>query len=231
VTLGVGDFEELWAVDFEFTAPPGERPVPVCLVARELRTGRVVRQWQGEFGPLPPNRTDGGALFIAYYSSAELGCHLALGWPMPVNTLDLFCEFRNSLNGLSPPAGWGLLGALAAHGIPHLSTADKDAGRDLVMRGGPWSDEERQYVIEYCQSDVDALAQLLERMLPGLDAPRALLRGRYMAAAAAIEWNGIPIDVRGFARLRAGWDGIKGRLINEIDADYACFEDGSFRPL
>jgi hypothetical protein len=38
------DFEELWCVDFEFRAPAGERPDPVCLVARELRTGRVVRR-------------------------------------------------------------------------------------------------------------------------------------------------------------------------------------------
>ena len=35
--------KEVWAVDFEFTQPPGERPVPVCLVARELRSGRLVR--------------------------------------------------------------------------------------------------------------------------------------------------------------------------------------------
>ena len=31
-------------------------------------------------------------------------------------------------------------------------------------------------------------------MLPRIDLPRALLRGRFMKAAAAIEWNGMPID-------------------------------------
>src|SRR3954470_21451294 len=132
------DFEEVWVVAFEFTAPPGERPGPVSLVAKELRGGRVACQWQGEFERLPPYRTDGKALFVAYYASAEIGCHIALGWPIPINILDLFCEFRNSLNGLAPPAGWGLLGALAAHGLAHIATAHKDAGRDLVMRGGPW---------------------------------------------------------------------------------------------
>ena len=45
-------FREVWAVDFEFTAPPGERPKPLCVVARELRSGRVVRQWlDGVPGP------------------------------------------------------------------------------------------------------------------------------------------------------------------------------------
>ena len=130
-------FQELWAVDFEFRAPPGERPDPVCGVARELRSGRIVRQWHSEFSALPPYRTDGKALLVAYYASAELGCHLALRWPRPANVLDLFCEFRNSLNGLVPPGGWGLLGALAAHGLPHIATAAKDAGRELVLRGAP----------------------------------------------------------------------------------------------
>ena len=34
-------FREVWAVDFEFAAPDGERPKPICLVARELKMGRT----------------------------------------------------------------------------------------------------------------------------------------------------------------------------------------------
>ena len=30
-------FKEIWAVDFEFNGKPGDRPNPVCMVARELR--------------------------------------------------------------------------------------------------------------------------------------------------------------------------------------------------
>ena len=33
-------FREVWVLDFEFHAPPGEPPEPLCLVAREVRTGR-----------------------------------------------------------------------------------------------------------------------------------------------------------------------------------------------
>ena len=65
----------------------------------------------------PPYRTDEKALFIAYYASAEFGCHLALNWPMPANVLDLFAEFRNATNGLTVPAGRGLLGALIYFGL------------------------------------------------------------------------------------------------------------------
>ncbi len=32
-------YREVWAMDFEFRAPDGERPEPVCMVARELRGG------------------------------------------------------------------------------------------------------------------------------------------------------------------------------------------------
>jgi DNA polymerase I len=223
------DFEELWGVDFEFHAPDGERPDPVCMVARELRTGRVVRRWRDEFSTLPPYRTDRKALFIAFYASAELGCHLALGWPMPVNVLDLYVEFRNATNGLRTPAGRGLLGALAYFGLDHIATTQKDASRDLIMRGGPWDAAEREAIVDYCESDVTALDRLLARMASTIDLPRALVRGRYMAAAARMEWNGVPIDGPMLEVLRGGWDAIKARLIEEVDESYGVFENGTFK--
>ena len=71
--------------------------------------------------------------------------------------------------------------------------------RSLILGGGPWSEQERAAILDYCESDVVALERLLSAMLPGIDLPRALLRGRYMAAAAAIEHNGVPIDVERWA--------------------------------
>ena len=87
-------FNEIWAVDFEFNAEPGNRPNPVCMVARELRSGRRLRIWADELGPQPPFSIGKDSLIVAYYASAELGCFLVLGWPMPANILDLFAEFR-----------------------------------------------------------------------------------------------------------------------------------------
>jgi hypothetical protein len=43
-------FKEIWAVDFEFGADPGENPDPVCLVALEIHSGRKVRLWRDELG-------------------------------------------------------------------------------------------------------------------------------------------------------------------------------------
>ena len=57
--------------------------------------------------------------------------------------MDLFTEFRNHTNGIPTLSGAGLLGALAHHGLDGIGTVEKDGMRDLVLRGGPWSDVER----------------------------------------------------------------------------------------
>jgi hypothetical protein len=41
--------------------------------------------------------------------------------------------------------------------------------------------------------------------------PHALLRGQYSAAAANIEYNGIPLDVVTMEKLLANWDELKGK--------------------
>jgi len=116
-------YREVWLVDFEFSTPPGERPKPVCLVGREFRSGRTIRVWQEELWDCrtPPYPTGPDVLFVAYFASAEMGCHLALGWPLPERVLDLFVEFRNKTNGLNLPCGSGLLGALIWHGLDAMN--------------------------------------------------------------------------------------------------------------
>ena len=120
--LGLPQFKHVVVADFEFNfgghasfeeaSRSGERPRPICMVAKELRSGTEWRLWQDQFGPAPPFPVGSDALFVAYYASAELGCFRALGWAKPANILDLFAEFRNRTNGLTTPAGSGLVGAL-----------------------------------------------------------------------------------------------------------------------
>jgi hypothetical protein len=227
---------EIWAIDFEFCAGPGDRPVPVCLAARELRSGRRLALWRDDLLRLdaPPYPVDSGVLFVAYYASAEIGCHYALGWPAPARILDLFTEFRALTNGLQTVCGSGLLGALIYHGLDAIGAEEKDTMRELVLRGGPWTAKEQTAILEYCASDVEALARLLPEMLPTiLDRPHglghALLRGRSMAALARVEYNGVPIDVMTLDRLRAGWTGIQDQLIADIDQDYAVYDGRTFK--
>jgi hypothetical protein len=184
----------------------------------------MLRVWHDEFGDNPPYSTGPNSLFVAYYASAEIGCHLALGWPVPERVLDLFTEFRCRTNGLPTVSGAGLLGALAHHGLDGIGAFEKNEMRALVLRSGPWSESEKAAILDYCESDVAALARLLPAMLPALDLSRALLRGRYMGAAARMERNGVPIDTSALSRLGRHWSDIKDQLIAEIDTDYGVYE-------
>ncbi len=224
-------FGEVWLVDFEFHQPDGCRPEPICMVAREYPSGRTLRVWADELARMtrPPFSVGPDALFVAYYGSAELGCFLALDWPMPVRILDLFAEFRCLTNGLPVPCGNGLLGALAYFGLDSLAAVEKDAMRDLAIRGGPFTDEEMKALLDYCETDVVALARLLPAMLPKVDLDRALLRGRSMAAAARIERAGVPIDTVNLGRLRQNWAGVADRLVAEIDRDYGIYAGRTFK--
>jgi hypothetical protein len=63
-------FKAIWALDFEFIAHDGEHPEVVCLVARDLISGRWVRVWQGSFAG-PPFSMAADTLFIGYSAAAE----------------------------------------------------------------------------------------------------------------------------------------------------------------
>lgn len=227
----VHDFREVWIVDFEFAAPPGEQQKPICVVAQEWHSGRTIRLWEDDLQrcQASPYPTDQDALFVAYYASAELGCHLALGWPLPAYVLDLYVEFRNLTNGLNPPCGSSLLAALLYFGLNGIDAVEKESLRQLALRGGPWTQEERAALLAYCETDVVALAQLLPRMFPHLDLPRALLRGQYMKAAAHMERTGVPIDTRALTRVRHHWFSLQDELIRRIDADYGIYEGRTFK--
>ncbi len=224
-------YHKVWAVDFEFISKGGENPVPVCLVAYELLSGQQLRIWQDDLCKMtvPPYEIDDQSLFVAYYTSAELGCHLSLGWPLPTNVLDLFCEFRNHTNGIRIPSGRGLVGALAYFGLPSIQAGEKDQMRDLILGGGPWSLPEQKAIIDYCESDVIALQNLLPEMIHYVQLEHALLRGRYMKAAAKIEFNGIPIDTAVFEKLLDNWEIIQDELIENVDVDFGVYDGRTFK--
>jgi DNA polymerase family A len=225
----VPGFREIVLVDFEFEIGQGERPVPVCLVAHELCSGRKFRIFQDQFGAAPPYAAGPDVLFVAYYASAELGCYRVLGWPMPERILDLFTEFRDRTNGLPTLAGNGLLGALAYFNLDGIGATEKHELQQAIGNGSWRGRYTQNDILDYCESDVVALGRLLPAMLPQVDLPRALLRGRYMAAAAVMEFFGTPIDLEMLAILRAGWTDIQDRLIAEIDGDFGVYDGRTFK--
>jgi DNA polymerase I len=106
-------FREIWAVDTEFYpgtglangGREGDPPTPLCLVALEMRTGRIIRLWQDELGRFAPYRLDADALFIGYLNSAEFGFHIERGWGQPACALDAYVEFRHYVNDGSSKSG------------------------------------------------------------------------------------------------------------------------------
>ena len=222
-------FREVVMVDTEFTTIAGERSEPVCLVAHELRSGRRFRIFEGQFGSAPPYATGPDVLLVAFYASAELGVYRMLGWSRPERVLDLFAEFRNHTNGVPTPAGSSLLGALAYFGLDAMGAVEKHEMQEAIGNGtwrGRFTPEE---ILDYCEGDVEALTRLLLAILPHIDLPRALLRGRFMTAAAAIEHAGVPIDMEMLAHLRRYWADIQDELIAAIDKDYGVFDGRTFR--
>jgi len=169
------------------------------------------------------------SLYVAYYASAEMGCHLALNWPLPNYLLDLFCEFRCQTNGVALPAGKGLIGALSANGLEHIPMVEKEEMRELAMRGGPYSPEEQVALLDYCQTDVDALVALLPEMASKISIDHALIRSRYMKAVARMESIGIPVDLPLLERLRANWESIQDDLIENVDQDFGVYEGRTFK--
>jgi DNA polymerase I len=220
-------FEEIWLHDFEFVSQPGERPDVVCLAAHELRSGRTLMRWRDELGAIPPYRTDRKVLFVSFVANAECACHLALGWPLPVNVLDLSPAFRNITNGRTTPEGKGLLGALRYYGLDAIGTKQKDAMQKRVMQGWPFTPEEQQKILEYCYSDVDALLRLLPKILsdPDFDLAVALYHGEFAAVSAVMEHNGVPIDMGVFAQLadKDIWRAVRDPMVPAIDAQYGVY--------
>lgn len=224
------EFQAVWFVDFEFRVQPGERPEPVCLVARELHSGQLIRQWLADVSTKrPPYDVGNHSLFVAFYAPAELSCHLALGWPMPTRVLDLYAEFRCLTNGTKVSGGNGLLGALAYCGLDCLATTEKQEMRELVLRGGPYSHTERTALLDYCQTDVDALPKLLDKTIERIDLRFALLRGRYMRAVASMEHLGIPLDAALLSQLREHWPAIQEQLIVRVDPNAEVYDGRKFK--
>jgi DNA polymerase-1 len=230
-------FEEVVTLDFEFHGgvrnprSEGNRPFIVCLCARELRSGRQFRLWRDEILQLktPPYRIDAKTLVVAFYASAELGCHLSLGWPLPANILDLFIEFRrltNHSDEQQPPAG--LLNALDHFHLDGIEAQSKEQWRGVVLRGGPWSAEERGGILDYCWSDIDALEKLLA-VMPIRNFGHSLVHGSYMRADAWMRHRGIPVDKPLYDDFATLWNELRQELINDLNSRYPFFEGASFR--
>jgi DNA polymerase-1 len=232
-------FPEIWCVDTEFYPGPGlgnggregDASTPLCLVAKELRSGRLIRLWQDELGPFPPYRLDGEALIIGYMLSAELGAHVALGWGQPANCLDPYIEFRHLTNDGRLKSGdrekgfYSINGALRYFRADEIDLARKVDMRDRILQGPPFTAQDRRNILDYCQDDVDALARLVPLIVPTIRSlPHALMRAKFMWPIAHQERRGVPLDLPTLEQITGSWNAIRTDLVVELDRDYGAYE-------
>ena len=231
-------FTEAWCVDTEYYPGGGLAnggregdAITPCLVAHELRSGRTVRLWQDELGPFPPYRLDAGALIMGYMISAEFGSHIALGWGEPARALDPYVEFRHYVNDGAAKAEdrdkgfYSIAGALRYFCEDGLDVAHKRDMRDRILQGPPFTSAEQQDILEYCESDVQALARLIPHIVPTIRSlPHALFRAKFQWVMARAERRGVPFDLPQLNRIRRHWSGIQLDLVAEMDRPFGIYE-------
>jgi DNA polymerase-1 len=222
--LGVKDVVVL---DTEFISKNDGNPVtPVCLSAKSLLTGKEWRLF-AEPGAVNPLPTDPEVLYVTFAAPAEWSFFLAMGWELPSTIIDLYAERMMDTCEEKESAGKRrgkrmvptLLRSMERYGLDAMSAAEKEEMRDLILRGHPFTDSERDRILDYCAEDVANTAALFEAMLPQLNVPYAIGRGNFTRVVGWWQFNGIPIDVPAYQRLTRHGDLLKTRLLASTESE------------
>jgi hypothetical protein len=227
-------FAEVPVVDFEYRHLPGGVPEVHCVAVTEFHSGRTIRLWRDQLVRLkrPPYPIGPGAIFVCYSGLAELQCHLSLGWDLPYFVLDLLPEFRMIVNGTDWREGeksrHKLIHALQFFRLDTIDAVEKRDMQDLALRGGPYSSQERQALLDYCGRDVRATAQLLPAMAPQIPL-QALQRGRFVKTAAKMVYAGIPVNVSDLTAVQEGRGAVIRALTSEVPPEINVYRDGVFK--
>ena len=228
-------FRNIIVGDFEYGQDHNGRPEPRCFVGRDLLNGSVEKRWLHQTDPgRCPFPTDSKSLWIFYYSSGDLQCMRRCGWPVPVKVLDIFAEFHCLAND-GERRGLSLLDAAHYFGLESIGKAAKDTGRELAIRGGPYSQSEQIELLNYCLSDVNLETEVFLKVLEFrftdnnstdyLYILQAINRGRYFKASAMMEHVGIPIKRERFQAYRAARPTIIRSLVREYDPGQEIWDD------
>ena len=209
----------------------GNRPHTVCIVAKEYKSGREFRMWLDDCPRTkPPFASGPDVLFVCYFAPSELGCYLSLGWELPEHVVDLYPEFRNLTNGHAVLGGRGLLGALQWFGLDGIEGAKKDSMRSRILAGAPYSAKDRQAILDYCESDVDALKLLFPRLITReTNLNYVLLRGEYTKSIARMEHAGIPVDAGFYQRMVEHRPVLRDYVIDRVNQQIPVYENRVFR--
>ena len=227
-------YREVVVVDFEFWSPDGDRVRKVICVAWHCIFSGEVGSAQGEdLGPIPPYPHGSDVLIVAYAAAAEFSCYLVLGWPLPRTCFDEFVVFRACRNGRRLKTGlhpkdkgaWGMPSACVEWGVADgVDPEVKTLYQQMAANGPPWTDQQREEIRQYCETDVAAEVALFSEQIKEIDFDLALRWGRFAPVAAAVEWAGVPTDAANLDRLRRHLPDARQDLIDEFSGDFPVFE-------
>jgi DNA polymerase I-like protein with 3'-5' exonuclease and polymerase domains len=196
--------------------------------ATELHTGKRISLSFDHAGEQAANPLDFGpnALHILFMATADLGFALAAGWGLPANVFDLWVEYRNLTNGLTDNQGekleTNIIAACHHYGIFDTTpVASKEANRERIMRGFPFTGDEMRNIVSYCRDDVKMTIHLANCIVPEVEnIDQALHRGRCMKAVTCVEWNGVPVDVEMLDRLKKNVGAVRRNLIRKVEDEH-----------
>jgi hypothetical protein len=218
-------FNRVLTIDTEFRLDENHRQHVVCLVAHERPTGIIHRIWFDDDQKRPFQLPcDEGTLWVSFVATAELRSMLALRHPLPKRVLDLYAENRwlhnlqesnDERNRKKEQRFFGLVTSLRRFGCSTISVEEKEELRELILRGGVYSEQQKKEIVDYCESDVNGLDLLQPKMLPKIDIRRAIARGAYVIEIAKIEDRGVPIDSPRLETIRARRDELILHLISQ----------------
>jgi hypothetical protein len=235
-------WRRVWVLDTEYKSTEGELQVPHCLCALDLISLERRDVWLTPGTPCPFSMAK-DELFILYAADADILTFIAMpGWPVPLAVVDPRVEWIRIDNGgdqykpgRREKKGYSLLDAARTFHVPAIPETAKKHWRDIAIRGAPFSEEERRGLLHYCRTDVDLTARVLMAMWgdANLSDPRtfqqALIRGRYLAAAASCYVTGIPLCMPDVKRVtRYAREARLGLIRNKANIFPVYRSDGTF---
>jgi DNA polymerase I len=235
MTRGSCCFRTIGVVDFEYEIDGGDLPRVLCKVGyvldETLRHVDTIRLWRGEFGSTPPFDIGPNTLFVAYSAWAEMTCFLQLGWRFPVHVYDLHTAYLATSNILLPyepdeirkKPRKRVVDACRAYGIEGWENIDKPDIAKAIGEGR-WREYGREAVLQYCEADVCAAAELLRRQITGHGSrapvnPELVMHwSEYSAKTVArIQAGGMPIDMPLWDLVQENKLVVIGALIRRFD--------------
>jgi|TARA_R100001129_G_scaffold84730_1_gene57551 DNA polymerase-1 len=245
-------FSRVLSVDAEFLSDSsGTIPHRIlCLVFKDISTGEIFRYWIDGQNNVPHFFDYEKVLLVSFQANAEHGVFQKLLHGKPKYMFDTFVENKCLYGPFLAKNKTGLIDTCNRYNIDTISKAEKDRELDRILRRNEFKDlpreydlQEQQKILDYCQSDVEELAQLFVAQCQDIenknkletedDFNRAIweitFRGYSQANFAQIERNGFTIDQGLVSRFNTYWPLVKNTIIERHNKNLDVYEGVSLR--